>query len=178
MNWFNFIKSLMHRNESKSFVLPDKSVTEIHQQKGSTHYVINIPGHNARTESDIFVKTRHHLVAELDTPCWVCGSKIDRQVHHFILEYSLQNAVDWGKVKALHPDFPDWDKIDPNDQSTFKHFTDHEYNMMVLCGLHHTRSQGIHVLPYPIWNFLKIKKDDFEFIPQTKGFDFPVDDLS
>jgi hypothetical protein len=176
---FNIFKWFSNKTQSKDLNLDSKNVNEIHQMSDTVRYTVNIPGHNARTESSVFAATKKHLIDDLDTPCWVCGSKENREVHHFILEYSLANAVDWNKLKALCPDFPDWDKIDPNNPDTFKYFTDHAYNMRILCTLHHRQSQGIHRIPYPIWNFIKIKKDDFEFFPDSKGlFDIPMDDLS
>jgi hypothetical protein len=172
---FNFLKNWFNKNQSKG--IPS---AEIHQRTDTIKYTINIPGHALRVETDVFRATKKHLIEELDTPCWICGSKNNRQVHHFKLEASLANAADWTKVKALYPDFPAWSKIDSNDETTFKYFVDSVYNMMVLCQTHHvSRSQGIHCIPMPCWSFQKIKKDDFEFFPDSKGFfDYPVDDLS
>jgi hypothetical protein len=116
------------------------------------------PDHPPRKESNLFTKTKKHLVKVLDTPCWVCGSKEGREVHHFHAEWADAEAIDWDKMKILHPNFP-W--------STFKEatdFIDSEYNMMVLCEKHHRgKNHGIHLLPYPIWIMQKIQQEDFVF---------------
>lgn len=116
------------------------------------------PDHAPRTESSLFKRTKKHLVKELDTPCWICGTKENREVHHFHIEWAYADAVDWDKVRELHPDF-DWSKF-----KEAKDFIDSEYNMMVLCEKHHRQDDhGIHMLPYSIWVIQKITKEDFIF---------------
>ena len=116
------------------------------------------PDHAPREESYLFRKTKHHLIKVLDTPCFVCGSKDKREVHHFHLEWADSEGVDWDKVKKAHPNFS-WSTFEnPED------FVDSEYNMMVLCMKHHRgKDHGIHFLPYPIWIMQKLQKDDFIF---------------
>lgn len=127
-----------------------------HEFKEDIQVDIYYPNHSQRTESNLFVRTKHHLVDVLDTPCWICGSKDKREVHHFHCEWAFGNAVDWDQMKTMHPDF-DW--------STFKNtedFIDSEYNMMVLCEQHHrAQDAGIHMLPYPIWIAQKFIKSGF-----------------
>lgn len=147
-----------------------KDVSIIHQMKQSCQFVINVPGHKPRKNSHLFDQTRKHLIDELDTPCWICSSKENRQVHHFIIEMSMANACDFDKLKKDHPDFPDWNKVDPNNPDTFYYFVDHPYNMMVLCQNHHTgtnknsKGYGIHYVPHSIWSFQKYVKGDFKFL--------------
>lgn len=121
------------------------------------------PDHEPRTASPTFERTRHHLINVLDTPCWICGTKEAREVHHFHVEWADSEAVDWVKMRSLHPDFS-W--------STFtkpEHFVDSEYNMMVLCKHHHTgKDHGIHMLPYPVWIMQRHALQSFEFAPDDK----------
>ena len=155
-----------------------KDVSVIHAMSQSCSFNINIPGHEPRTTSDVFAVTRKHLIDDLDTPCWICGSKDNRQVHHYYLEWALSDACDWTKLKLDHPDFTNWAKIDPSDITTFKFFVDDAYNMKVLCQPHHTGTgksdgkYGIHAVPLPIWSFQKYVKDGFTFIniPSTAKF--------
>lgn len=134
-----------------------------HEQKETITVDVFYPDHPPRTESSLFRKTKHHLVAILDTPCWVCGSKEQREVHHFHAEWADANGIDWEKMRALHPTFP-W--------STFEEatdFIDSEYNMMVLCKYHHThKDHGIHMLPYPIWIMQRNQSKDFVFSPDEE----------
>lgn len=121
------------------------------------------PDHPPRTESALFQRTKHDLVAVKNTPCWVCGTRINRECHHFHLEWADSAGVDWDRMKSLHPDF-NWTTFkDPSD------FVDSEYNMLVLCADHHRhRDAGIHMLPYPIWIMQAVKRSDFIFAPVDK----------
>jgi hypothetical protein len=102
------------------------------------------------------------------------------ETHHFHLEWSLANAADWSVLKTMYPDFADWAKIDPNNPDTFKYFVDSEYNMMILCDIHHRATyRGIHALEFPVWIAQKYMKKDFKFINiQTKEMPEFLDDMS
>lgn len=131
-----------------------------HEMREQITIDIFYPDHSPRTESPLFTQTKHHLIKVLNTPCWICGSKENREVHHFHVEWADADGVDWDKMRTLHPNFP-W--------STFKEpkdFVDSEYNMMVLCEKHHRgKDHGIHLLPYPIWIMQREQKADFVFAP-------------
>jgi hypothetical protein len=129
-----------------------------HEQSETLHFSVFYPDHPPRTESALFRKTKHHLVAVLDTPCWVCGTKDKREVHHWHAEWADSDGIDWDKMRVLHPGF-DWSTFkDPSD------FIDSEYNMRILCEKHHRGpGHGIHMIPLPIWEMQRIKRDDFIF---------------
>lgn len=128
-----------------------------HELKETLTVDVWYPDHPPRKETDLFRKSRHHVIDVQDTPCWVCGSKEERELHHFHVEWAFSDAADWDHMRELHPDF-DW--------STFKEpkdFVDSEYNMLVLCAKHHRlKDHGIHNLPYPIWVAQKFVKADFK----------------
>lgn len=129
-----------------------------HEFKQTLEIEIFYPDHPPRTESALFVRTKHHLVKVLDTPCWVCGAKEDREVHHFHAEWADAEGIDWQKMQQLHPNFPWSTFTQPED------FIDSEYNMMVLCQKHHRgKNHGIHMLPYPIWIMQREALPDFKF---------------
>jgi hypothetical protein len=129
-----------------------------HEFKETIVIDIFYPDHPPRKESSLFTKTKHHLVKVLDTPCWICGTKENREVHHFHAEWADSEGIDWNKMRSLHPDF-DW--------STFKEpedFIDSAYNMMILCSKdHRLKNHGIHNLPYPIWIMQRNQLDEFIF---------------
>ncbi|MFC3111400.1 hypothetical protein ACFQAT_10560 [Undibacterium arcticum] len=133
-----------------------------HEFKETIAIDIFYPDHPPRTESTLFKRTKHHLVKVLDTPCWVCGSKDKREVHHFHAEWADSDGIDWDKMRILHPAFP-WSTFNyPSD------FIDAEYNMMVLCETHHrSKNHGIHLLPYPIWIMQREQRADFVFAPEV-----------
>ncbi len=143
--------------------MTQEKVTGEHELHESIQIDIFYPDHVQRTESKLFAKTKHHLIHELDTPCWICGSKEKREVHHFHLEWADANGVDIDKLKLAHPNF-DWTTF-----NEITDFVDSEYNMMVLCEKHHrARDHGIHLLPYPIWIMQKYQKSDFVFSPDEE----------
>lgn len=128
-----------------------------HEVKETITVDVWYPGHDPRTTSSTFNHTSHQLIDVNDTPCWICGSKSDREVHHFYIEWAYANAIDWDKVKAEHPDF-DWVNFKDAED-----FVDSVYNMKVLCQTHHRgKNHGIHMIPYPIWQVQKFIKDDFK----------------
>jgi hypothetical protein len=94
---------------------------------------------------------------EKQTPCFICGTLNDLEAHHCHIEWAMTNAVDWDKMRELHPNF-DWSTFEKQED-----FVDSEYNTMMLCEKHHRRkNHGIHNLPYPIWIMQKYKRDDFD----------------
>ena len=134
-----------------------------HEVRETLTVDIFYPDHPPRSESALFRRTKHHLIDVLDKPCWVCGCKQDREVHHFHVEWADALGVDWDRMRELHPDFP-WSTFEkPED------FIDSEYNMMVLCAKHHRhKDHGIHMLPYPIWIMQRVQDEDFVFSPDEE----------
>lgn len=132
-----------------------------HEVKSSITEDRYYPDHPPRTESSLFRHTKHKLVAVLDTPCHVCGSKDKREVHHFWAEWADANGIDWEvKMRKLHPNFH-WETF-----VSAEDFIDSEYNMMVLCEDHHRSPHiGVHHIPFPDWIMQSNKKDDFVFSP-------------
>ncbi len=137
-----------------------------HEVKETIEIDVYYPDHCKREASDLFERSRHHLIDELDTPCFICGSKENRELHHYYVEWAAADSIDWnGKIREDHPNF-DWTTFkEPTD------FVDSEYNMMVLCQVHHRhKDHGIHMLPYPLWILQKYVKSDFVYTPdETKS---------
>jgi hypothetical protein len=133
-----------------------KTLPGEHLVTETIRYQVYYPNHAERAPSARFNKTKRNLIHIKDTPCWICGSKERREVHHYHVEWAYADGVDWDKMKSLHPTF-DWTQFRvPED------FVDHEYNMMVLCEEHHRGpGTGIHQLPYPVWVMQKHKRLDF-----------------
>ena len=122
------------------------------------------PAHEQRTESTVFAATKRHLVEYQNEGCWVCGTRKDREVHHWWVEWAFANAVDWKRMRTLHPDF-DWSKFkEPAD------FVDSLYNCRVLCVRHHRlQGFGIHNLPFPVWIEQRHKPGDWKFAAPVRS---------
>lgn len=135
---------------------------------------IYYPDHTERATSNLFARTKHQLIDVQDLPCYICGSKVDREVHHYHIEWAFSDAADWNQMKLIHPDF-DWTTF-----KTAEDFVDSPYNMMILCQLHHRgKNAGIHYLPYPIWIAQLILRKDFIFTTKQSVDDTnPPSDLN
>ena len=122
------------------------------------------PAHEKRSESELFRATRKKMIDDADQGCFVCGCKVNRELHHWFVEWAYANAVDWQKMRHLHPNF-DWSRFkEPSD------FVDSEYNCKVLCREHHRlHGFGIHNLPYPVWLEQIHKPDDWRFAAPEKS---------
>ena len=134
-----------------------------HEQKETITVDRFYYNHPPRKESSLFRHTKHQLIVVEDTPCWICGSKMSREVHHMTVEWADAEAVDWSEDSNIRKDFPNfpWAAFqEPED------FVDSRWNMRVLCKKHHIgKDHGIHALPYPIFQIQRYKKADFVFSP-------------
>ena len=119
------------------------------------------PDHPPRTESALFRKSRKQMIDDGKQGCWVCGTRKDLELHHFIIEWAASESIDFGKMKKEYPTF-DWKNFkEPSD------FIDSTFNMRVLCAIHHRHPlHGIHCLPFPLWQLQKFVKDSFQLIPK------------
>jgi len=149
-----------------------------HNQKMSSHYIVNFPNHEKRKESSTYRKTHHSMCVDKNIPCFICGktqqgSHISLETHHFYCEKAAQNAIDWLKFGEFAKNCYniqtgeyignkfDWSKVEENPDI----FVDSEYNMIVLCKEHHiSGTKGVHHVPFPNWILQKYPKDDFQFL--------------
>lgn len=117
------------------------------------------PEHAQRTESAEFAANKRQLVTKLDTPCFSCGSKEKREVHHFITEWALAQIADWDKVFKLVHHF---DIYGFAAQLGDKPITspDDIRNLVVVCEkCHRGAGLGIHLVPFPDWIGQVMAKD-------------------
>ncbi len=138
-----------------------------HFKKGTFQEQYWIPAHNKRRESSLFRKNKKFIRDDCGSPCWVCGSVEDREVHH-IFEWSLWNAMDTKKVTNILNaiEFYDDDytskainvaKLRKKIKELYVKIPtintpDDIRNLVVLCRKHHRlKYTGIHTITFPIW---------------------------
>ncbi|WP_022669159.1 hypothetical protein [Desulfospira joergensenii] len=138
-----------------------------HLKKGTFEEQYWIPAHNDRRESSLFRSNKKFIRDECGSPCWVCGSLEQREVHH-IFEWSLWNALDATKVTNILNaiEFYDDDytsKATEADKlrAEIRRVTaekpivdtpDDIRNLVVFCRKHHRlKHTGIHTMTFPIW---------------------------
>lgn len=127
--------------------------------------LVAYPKHEPRSASAIYRKTHHHLVYDLDAPCWTCGVRHSTdgamETHHAHFEWASQNGLDLDKVTADWPEITDRDKL--------AEWVDSEGNMLVLCAEHHRgQHTGIHSISYPAW-LLQRYQGPWVFIAQPRA---------
>jgi hypothetical protein len=118
-----------------------------HTQTRTLTESIWYPEHDPRKASAEYKRVHHHLVYELDTPCWICGVRQSQmpdgehmETHHWHVEWALEHRIDPAKIIA---DFP---------MDNLQEWLDSEGNMLVLCSDHHRHGLiGIHSITYPAW---------------------------
>lgn len=110
-----------------------------HIQKRALTEVVYFPAHEDRKESAEFRDDKAELKAEGKYMCFIGNGRCEGgiELHHSVIEFSENNAIDWAKVTA---DYPNIDHVDDIDQ------------MIPLCTKHHRgKGTGIHATTYQAW---------------------------
>src|SRR5579885_1488185 len=93
-------------------------VEQAHVVTESLRTRVITPGHPPRRETETYRHSHHQLVVVLDKPCEICGVRNSTlsdpaqnpvharciETHHYPVEWSYANLVDWRKV---HQDYPE-----------------------------------------------------------------------
>lgn len=141
------------------------TVEQSHEEKETLAVDVLLPGHEPRTATPLFERTRKALIAR-DGGCWICGRTEAEagplEAHHFGVERSYAEApIDWNKVKADFPHF-DWATFDP--KSPYAFVDDMMAQGLLLCAEHHRgRDAGVHALPWPLFVMQRYLKDGYKF---------------
>jgi hypothetical protein len=152
-------------------------VNKTHELKQSLSVDVFVPGHEARTTTSLFERTKKLLIEREGGKCYVSGMTANQagaplEAHHHPIERSMANMIDWPRFAAdckagvwgPHAQKFEWDKFDPTDPYTF--VDDMTVNGMLLRRDYHTgRGEGIHTMPFPLWIAQKYGKEGYEFAP-------------
>lgn len=149
-----------------------------HEEKLTLSVDINIPGHDPRTATILFENSKKLLLDRDGARCFICNATAEEsgeplESHHYPIERSLANMIDWDYVKSealsgrmgVHAQQFNWDGFMgaiPFDPITF--VDDQTVNGLILCKKHHTgKDEGIHDLPHPLWIAQKYGKEGYDF---------------
>lgn len=132
-------------------------MTDAHEQRETLHILTRVPAHERREDDPhyhLFEQAKSRLKRQGLWKCVIgddlCGGEIE--LHHTFIEFSQINEVDPDKVaKALGLHFE-------NDEE-FQVWAESPGNLEALCRNHHTSVFGIHMLPGPLWEAVRFKKD-------------------
>jgi hypothetical protein len=96
-------------------------VKEIHEEKLTLSVDVNIPGHDPRVTTPLFIHSKAALIAREGGRCFVSGQTADEsghplEAHHHPIERSFANMIDWVRfakdcqagIWGPHPMAFDW----------------------------------------------------------------------
>lgn len=123
-----------------------------HDQRLTIHLVEHIPAHGPRGAA--FDRAKARMKALGLTKCVISGCDTGAPVeyHHTVIEHAFQGGVDVQKL----------------DEAFGLHLTDADFaafvqspgNLEALCAVHHRTQLGIHALPEPLWNAVRVWRSD------------------
>jgi len=133
--------------------------TPAHEQRETISFDVEYPEHAQRTESAEFGHNKRTLVTKLDTPCFSCGSKEKREVHHFVIEWALWDDADPAKVLQKCHQFDIYGYAGQLGDKPINS-PDDIRNLVVICqDCHRGKGTGIHLVPFPNWISQVVAKD-------------------
>ena len=133
-------------------ITPAKPGVPAHIQHTTLRLEEYVPYHPTREDDPyyhLFNQVRNRLKRQGLLKCGVCGTMENIELHHNEVEFSMAAGVDVSKFADLHPD------IHIENDDDFARFVESEHNLSPYCRKHHTGMNGIHVIPYPLWQLMK-----------------------
>ena len=147
--------------------MADLPHTPAHEQVETLRVDVEYPAHPPRTESAEFAANKRTLVTKLDTPCFCCGGKDHREVHHMVIEWAEWDNADPAKVAQKCHQF---DIYGYAAQLGDKPVTspDDIRNLVVICAAcHRGAGTGIHLVPFPNWISQVVARDGVVVLKPT-----------
>jgi hypothetical protein len=128
----------------------------------------HIPAHEPRADDPhyaAFNAARRRLKSAGLLKCVVCGSEGTPEqpieLHHSHVEFSFQNGIDIAKLNELYGLHL--------DEASFADWINSPGNLEALCVEHHRGLEAVHLLPEPVWNAVRIWRDDLPSVAEAKG---------
>ncbi len=121
------------------------AITNAHDQKISHNYVVHYPEHYPRAEDPHYIDFEHyHKTHKAEAKCAFADSAdadqcvLDKplELHHKIIEFSLQNGVDFAVLEKDFPGISSPDKIGE--------WVESDQNFIWYCQYHHRGHGGAH----------------------------------
>jgi len=160
------------------------SLDQVHEEINTFKVDVFLPGHEARVTTSLFKKSRLHLLDEVGGRCWICQRTAEEtgypiEAHHYPIERSFANEIDFSPDAPIRSDFPDfdwttfsvgavwqdvpaWTDPDTGEEvpatkwyrpvDPYLFVDDMKVNGKALCKPHHIgKDEGVHDLPEPVW---------------------------
>lgn len=120
------------------------SITPAHDQTEAHKYTVHYPDHYPRPEDPHYIDFEHYRKTHIkDAKCAYADSASGDQctdqleLHHKVIEFSLQNGVDFA---TLEKDFPGI-----SNPTEIGAWVESDQNFEWLCSFHHRGHGGVHV---------------------------------
>jgi hypothetical protein len=134
----------------------DDDVTEAHDQRMTVHIITHVPEHQPREDDPhyhLFTAAKARMKRQGLWRCAInddyCGGNVE--LHHTHIEFSQTNGMDLKKVNeafGLH--------LEKDDE--FQAWIESPGNLEPLCEVHHRTHYGVHMLPGPLWEPLRYRR--------------------
>lgn len=116
-------------------------MVQAHSQKVSHSYIVNYPEHPARPADPHYVDFEHYRKTHVATAKCAYADTGEchggLELHHRIIEFSLQNGVDLSLLEKDYPGISDPTKVGA--------WVESEPNFEWYCSGHHRGHGGVHV---------------------------------
>jgi hypothetical protein len=134
--------------------------TPAHDQKLTIRLVEHIPPHGPRGKAFEAAKRRMRELGLYRCAIQGCDTGAQLEAHHSIVEHAWAGVGPDG-----HPYGVDVDKLNAAfglhlSDADFAAWAQSPGNLEILCAVHHRTQLGIHALPEPLWNLVRIWRDD------------------
>lgn len=138
------------------------------EQRRTIEEIIELPAREERIDSAEFVRNKHMLVKRLDVPCWICGSRERREVHH-LHEHAMAPSLDFEKVADTLMAFDPYGYSHHLSGQPVKSMDDIR-NLIVLCEEHHRGpGTGAHGATFDLWLAQRAAKDGVTVAKELTG---------
>ena len=133
-------------------------MTDAHDQTTTIHLLEHIPAHEPRETDPHYAlfnqaKARMKKLGLMKCALAGCTFPGPMELHHDKIEFSLQGGVDLAEFNRAYG-------LHLADDEAFRSYIEGPGNLECLCSVHHRTRLGVHELPAPFWNALRVWKAD------------------
>jgi hypothetical protein len=131
-------------------------MTDAHESTVTIRFIERWPAHDPRRKDPhyhLFEEAKRRLKRQGLLKCQVDSDYHYGQIelHHDKVEFAHINDIDLAKFNEAYG-------LHLSDEE-FQAYVEQEGNLEPLCTLHHRGQEGVHSLPQPEWQVLRVSKD-------------------
>jgi hypothetical protein len=131
-----------------------RKVTPAHDQKITIQLIEHVPPHGLRGAAFRRAKKRMKELGLVKCGVPGCSTGLPVEYHHSYVEHAWQEGVSLRKLNDMYG-------LHLSDEE-FEEWVQGPGNLEPLCVEHHRGSTGVHVLPDPFWNLIRVWRDDLK----------------